>query len=393
MKVPLLDVTRQNAPLAGELKDAFARVLDSGRFILGEEVERFEEEAAAAAGARYAVGVASGTDAILVSLMALGVGPGDEVICPSFTFFATAGCVARVGARPVFADSCPVCCNLDPARLEALFTPRTKAVIPVHLFGQLAEMPPILEEARRRGVAVIEDAAQSFGAGYAGRGPAVYGDCMTVSFFPSKNLGALGDGGLVATDDAALAARIRVLRNHGAHPKYYHSMVGGNFRLDALQAALLRVKLPHLAAYHEGRKRNAAAYTEALARCANVREHPAGAACGGEIDRAPGIVLPAAHAGRDHIRNQYTLRVIGEGGPGRRDALRARLAERGVGCEVYYPAPLHRQECFAASGPHAPLPVAERLADECLSLPIFAELFEAERDYVIETVAGFTSEL
>jgi len=368
MRVPLLDLGRQNGPLEGELSEAFRRVVRSGQFILGPEVERFEQSAAAVAGARFGIGVSSGTDAILVALMALGIGPGDEVICPSYTFFATGGCIARVGARPVFADSCATCFNIDAAGIERLAGPRTKAIIPVHLFGQAADMDPIVEIARRRGLAVIEDAAQAFGAEYRGRPVGSFGDFATVSFFPSKNLGALGEAGLVVTNDAALAERARLLRNHGMQPKYYHPTIGGNFRLDALQAALLAVKLPHLAEYTAGRQRHACAYHNAF---------------GG----LGGIAIPQTHADRNHIVNQYTVRVKG----GARNALRQHLEKRGIGAEIYYPVPLHRQECFAKFGPHPALPVAESLAEEALSVPVFPEMTGEEQQAVIEAVTEFAS--
>ena len=368
MKVPLLDLRRQNLPMEAELLDAFRRVLTSGHFILGPEVEQFESEAAAVAGARFGIGMSSGTDAILVALMALGIGPGDEVICPSFTFFATAGCIVRVGARPVFADSCPECFNIDPAGIEPLITPRTKAIIPVHLFGQAADMDPVLEIARRHGLAVVEDAAQAFGAVYRGRPVGSLGDFGTISFFPTKNLGALGDAGLVVTNDEPLAEKARLLRNHGASRRYFHSLVGGNFRLDAVQAALLRVKLPHLAEYTAQRQRHFAEYNRALAG-------------------HDGVVVPVTHPDRTHIANQYTLRVRG----GRRDALRRFLQERGVASEIYYPVPLHAQECFRAFGPHPALPVAEALADEVVSLPVFPEMTPEERAAVLAALADFLS--
>jgi dTDP-4-amino-4,6-dideoxygalactose transaminase len=366
MKVPLLDLRRQNLPMEAELLDAFRRVLTSGQFILGPEVEQFESEAAAVAGARFGIGMSSGTDAILVALMALGIGPGDEVICPSFTFFATAGCIARVGARPVFADSCPECFNLAPAGIEPLITPRTKAIIPVHLFGQAADMDPVLEIARRHGLAVIEDAAQAFGAVYRGRPVGSLGDFGTISFFPTKNLGALGDAGLVVTNDESLAEKARLLRNHGASRRYFHSLVGGNFRLDAVQAAMLRVKLPRLAEYTAQRQSHFAEYNRAL----SGRE---------------GVVVPATHPDRTHIANQYTLRVRRGG----RDALRRFLQERGIASEIYYPVPLHAQECFRAFGPHAALPVAEALAGEVVSLPVFPEMTSEERAAVLAAIVGF----
>jgi len=366
MPVPLLDLNRQNAALHAELAAAFERVLRSGHFILGVEVEAFEREAAALLGAKHAIAVSSGTDAILVALMALGLGPGDEVICPAFTFFATAGCIARVGATPVFADVHADTFNLDAADAARRITPRTKAIMPVHLFGQSADMEPLLALAKARGVAIVEDAAQALGARHRGRACGTFGEFGTYSFFPSKNLGGFGDGGLVATDRDDLAERVRLLRTHGAKPKYYHKQIGGNFRLDALQCALLRVKLPHLPAYCAARQRNAGYYSERLARSAH-------------------FILPGAAPRNDHIWNQYTLRVPS---PGRRDALRQHLASHGVGHEIYYPLPLHRQECFAPL-PRVSLPVSEQLADEVLSIPVFPELTAAERAVVADTLLAW----
>lgn len=370
MAVPLLDLSRQNAALQPELAAAFARVMESGHFILGAEVEQFEAAVANLLGVRHALSVSSGTDAILVALMALGIGPGDEVICPSFTFFATAGCIARTGATPVFADSDPATFNLDPDDLVRRITPRTKAVIPVHLFGQAADMDAILAVTRPRGLAVVEDAAQSLGARDKDRACGTIGDAGTFSFFPSKNLGGFGDGGLVATNRDDLAAKIRLLRTHGAKPKYFHQIIGGNFRLDALQCALLRVKLPHLSSYCAARQANAASYTTAL--------DPLGAP-----DR---LVLPVARPGCEHIWNQYTLRVPG---PGRRDALKQHLATAGIGCEIYYPVPMHQQACFAHLPP-VTLPVAEQLAVEAISIPVFPELTASERAEVVAAVHAWT---
>ena len=367
MPVPLLDLNRQNQSLRPELTAAFERVLASGHFILGAEVEAFERDCARFLGVKHAIAVSSGTDAILVALMALGIGPGDEVICPSFTFFATAGCIARVGATPVFADVHADTFNLDAADVARRITPRTKALLPVHLFGQSADMDPLLALAREHRLAVLEDAAQSLGARYRGRASGTLGDAGTYSFFPSKNLGGFGDGGLVATDRDDLAERIRLLRTHGAKPKYFHKLVGGNFRLDALQCALLRAKLPHLPAYCAARQRNAAFYSERLAGL-------------------PLLVLPRPQPGLDHIWNQYTLRVPG---PGRRDALREHLTRQGIGHEIYYPLPLHQQECFAHLS-RVTLPVAEQLAREVVSIPIFPELTETERATVVAALASFT---
>jgi len=379
MEVPLLDARRQNLLLEEELAEAFRRVLHSGRYIGGSEVERFEQAAASVAGARFGIGMSSGTDAILVALMALGIGPGDEVICPSFTFFATAGCIARVGARPVFADSCPTSFNLRAEAVEPLISPRTRALIPVHLFGQPADMDAILQIAQRHRLAVIEDAAQAFGAEYRGKPVGSLGEFGTVSFFPTKNLGALGDAGLLVTNDPALAEKARLLRDHGAHPRYFHSLIGGNFRLDALQAALLAIKLPHLNDYTAGRQRNACEYSRALA----------GLKGGGVVE----IVTPATLPGRTHIANQYTLRVrrteAWQWAETPRDSLRRWLEERGIASEIYYPVPLHQQECFRSFGPYPPLPVCEALANEVLSLPVFAEMTSAELNAVSDAVADF----
>jgi len=358
MPVPLLDLNRQNGPLHADLLAACDRVLRSGHFIQGPEIQGFERECAAALGAPHAIAVSSGTDALLVALMALDIGPGDEVIVPSFTFFATAGSVARLGATPVFADVRAEDFNLDPADVAHRITPRTKALIPVHLFGQSADMDSLLSIAKSHGLAVIEDAAQSFGAHYGTRSVGTLGEFGTFSFFPSKNLGGFGDGGLVTTTRDDLAERARLLRTHGAKPKYYHAEVGGNFRLDALQAALLRVKLPHRHAYAAARRANATAYAAALAPLATAGK----------------LVLPADLGRGEHIWNQYTLRIPG---PGRRDVLRAALSSAGVGHEIYYPLPLHKQQCFAHLPP-VTLPISEQLALEVVSLPVFPELTPAE---------------
>jgi dTDP-4-amino-4,6-dideoxygalactose transaminase len=381
MAVPLLDLNRQNLALHAELTAAFERVLRSGHFIQGSEVELFEKECSTFLEVKHAIAVSSGTDAILVALMALGIGPGDEVICPSFTFFATAGCVARVGATPVFADIDPLTFNLDPADAARRVTSRTKAIIPVHLFGQSAEMTPLMDLAKDHQIAVIEDTAQSFGARYRDRFCGTIGDVGTFSFFPSKNFGGFGDGGLVVTNKDDLAVKIRLLRTHGAKPKYYHSSVGGNFRLDALQCALLRVKLPHLSAYISARQRNAAVYAAQLSKIPGV------ARAGTPAADTVSLVLPVALSHNDHSWNQYTLRVLGSG---RRDALRQHLIGAGIGTEIYYPLPLHRQECFT----HLPsakmsLPISCQLAAECLSLPIFPEATMDELTKVTQAIELF----
>ena len=372
MPVPLLDLNRQNGALHIGLMAACERVLRSGHFIQGAEVEAFEADCARFLGVKHAIAVSSGTDAILVALMALNIGPGDEVICPSFTFFATAGCIARVGATPVFADVDPQTFNLDPADVARRITPRTKALMPVHLFGQTADLDALLPLARAHHLAVVEDAAQALGARHGERAAGTLGDCGTFSFFPSKNLGGFGDGGLVATDRDDLAERVRLLRTHGAKPKYFHAVVGGNFRLDALQCALLRVKLPHLPAYCAARQRHAAQYREALVALPGVAD-------------GSRLIRPAAHSGRTHIWNQFTLRVPGAG---KRDALRQHLIQAGIGTEIYYPLPLHRQQCFAHLSPVV-LPVSDQLAAEVLSVPVFPELSGTEQQAVIDSLAGF----
>jgi len=371
MKVPLLDLKLQNEPLAPQLEEAFRTVLHSGQYILGKQVEQLEASLAALVNARYAIGVSSGTDAILLALMALGIGPGDEVVCPSFTFFATAGCIARAGAVPVFADSRVSDFNMDVEDAARRITPRTKAIMPVHLFGQAADMDAVMALAAEHNLPVIEDAAQALSAGYRGRKLGSIGTFGTFSFFPSKNLGAFGDAGLLVGNDEALAAKARLLRTHGAKPKYFHKVVGGNFRLDPLQAALLAVKLPHLPEYSCRRTANASYYTERLSRVPGVGEQ---------------ILLPTAHPHNEHIWNQYTIRITG----GRRDELQAFLKSREIGSEIYYPRPMHMQECFARPDQPAPsLPVCEQLAAEALSIPIFPELNRAQQDAVVAAIAEF----
>lgn len=368
--IPLLDLGAQNGPLLPEIRAAFDRVAAHGHFILGEEVTAFEKEIAAYLGVPHAIGVSSGTDALLVALMALGIGDGDEVITTPFSFFATGGCVDRVGARPVFVDIDPVTFNLDPAAVEAAISPRTKAILPVHLFGQPCAPEALHRVADKHGLAIIEDAAQAIGARSA-RGPiGALGKLGCFSFFPSKNLGAFGDAGLVTTTDAALADQVRVLRAHGGKPKYFHAVIGGNFRLDALQAAILRVKLPHLDRWAAGRKANARRYTELFAKAG-----------------LPAELLTTPRALEEgHVWNQFVIRTS------RRDALRAHLTGRGIGTEVYYPVPLHLQKCFAYLG-HTPgsMPVAEKACAEVLALPLFPELGEQRLARVVDEVVGYLS--
>jgi len=366
LKVPLLDLQHQYASIREDVLSAVTRVCDSQQFIMGPEVERLEAELAAALGVRHAVAVSSGTDAILVALMALGIGPGDEVITPTFSFFATAGSVVRVGARPVFVDVDPLTLNIDPARVINAITPRTRVIIPVHLYGLCADMDPINQVAAARGIHVIEDAAQAIGATYRGRPAGTLSDIACFSFFPTKNLGAFGDAGLVTTEDEVLASKVRLLRNHGAQPKYYHHLIGGNFRLDALQAAVLRVKLPHLASWNERRRANAGLYGDLFERA----------------DVTSRLHLPSEPQGMTHVYHQYVVRVPD------RDGLKAHLASRGVGTEIYYPVPFHRQACFghlvcaADTFPHA-----DAAAAEVLALPIFPELTRAQQEHVVSSIA------
>ena len=369
--VPLLDLNQQNQPLAAELKDTFARVLDSSQFILGPEVTEFERQVAAGVGATHAIGVSSGTDALLLSLMALDIGPGDEVLCPSFTFFATAGSVSRTGATPVFVDSLDDDFNLDLEDAARRVTDKTKAIIPVHLFGQAADMDAVQRLASAHDLMVLEDAAQSMGTQFGEKKAGTIGDLCAFSFFPSKNLGGFGDGGMITTNDDALAERVRILRVHGGAPKYYHKAIGGNFRLDPLQAALLRAKLGHLPVYIAKRRANAATYLERLSESTPVREGR--------------LLLPSEMSGRTHTWNQFTLRVTN----GKRDALMEHLAANQIGSAIYYPVPLHRQECFSnLAGVEARLPICEKMADEVLSIPIYPELSTEQIDHVINTIAN-----
>lgn len=372
-RLPFFDRTRGDAALEAELVEAFLRVVRGGHYVLGPEVEAFEAECAAFLGVPHAIGVSSGTDALLVALMALGVGPGDEVVCPAYTFFATAGAIARTGARPVFADVLPGSLNLDPASAARAITPRTRAIVAVHLFGQCAAMDEILGVAAARDLPVIEDAAQAFGAAHAGRRAGGLGALGCFSFFPTKNLGGFGDGGLVTTAAADLADRVRLLRAQGARPKHHHVAIGGNFRLDALQAALLRCKLPRVDQAIARRREHAAAYAGGLAAI------DTGRALHLPID--PAVLLPPGHT-----FNQFVLRLAE---PARRDALRASLDRRGIATEIYYPTPLHLQPCFAPLGP-APgsLPVAELAARSSLALPIFPELSAGDRARVLDGLAA-----
>ena len=366
MPVPLLDLTRQYETLREEIRRTIDRVCDSQRFILGAEVDDFERESAAVLEVGHAVGVTSGTDALLAALMALGVGRGDEVVLPTFTFFATAGVVSRLGATPVFVDIDPVDYCMDPDQLEASIGDRTQAVIPVHLFGQAADMDRIKEGAGE--VPVIEDCAQAWGAEYDGAQVGSMGLMGAFSFFPSKNLGCFGDGGLITTNEPEIDHILRELRMHGQSGPYLHPVVGGNFRIDALQAAILRVKLPHVAGWIEGRRANAERYTELFTDAG--------------LEQTVG--LPRSIPGRGHTYNQFVVRVP------RRDELRAYLTDRGIGAGVYYPLPLHLQPCFEGLGyGEGDFPIAEQASREVLALPVFPELADSELVEVVQAIEEF----
>jgi dTDP-4-amino-4,6-dideoxygalactose transaminase len=368
--VPLCDLQGQYRELEPRLLEAVARVLRSGQVILGPEVEALEREVASYCGAGHAVGCASGTDALLLALRALDVGPGDEVILPTFTFFATAGAVCRVGARPVFTDIDPVTWNLDPLQVEQKITPRTRALLPVHLFGQCADMEPLWHVAERHDLPIIEDAAQALGAEYQGKRTGTLGAIACFSFYPSKNLGAYGDAGMAVTGDPEWAGRMRALRVHGMGPKYHHKLVGWNARLDALQAALLRVKLPHVDGWTAARQAAARRYDSLL------EEHQLGDL----------LKRPAVRPQRRHVFNQYVVRV----GGGQRDALWRHLQAERIGCEVYYPIPLHLQQCLANLGHReGDFPVSEQASREVLALPMFPGLTAEQQQRVIATCAAF----
>jgi dTDP-4-amino-4,6-dideoxygalactose transaminase len=385
MQVPLLDLKPQYAPLAAEIQAAIARVCAGQHFILGPAVKELEAGVAAYSQCRFGIGVSSGTDALLLALMALGIGAGDAVITSPFTFFATAGTIARAGARPLFCEIDPATFNISPAAVESFVSAecetrgdglfhrasgaRVCAIMPVHLYGQVADMGALSSLAARHRLRVIEDAAQAIGAENGARARAgCFGDVGCLSFFPTKNLGAFGDAGMCVTNDAALAERMEILRVHGGKPKYYHALIGGNFRIDELQAAVLNVKLKHLDAWSAGRQRNAAYYDQAFAR-ANL---------------AAAVETPRAGPGVRHIYNQYVIRVR------ERDALRAHLTAASVGTEIYYPVPLHLQQCFAYLGHgKGDFPESERAAAETLALPIYPELSEAQLKYVVDSIAGY----
>lgn len=399
MKVPLLDLRAQNEQLTEPLIEAFQRVLASNHFILGPEVEALEKEVQAWTGAKYNLGVSSGTDALLVALSALGVGPGDEVICPAFTFFATASTVARLGARPVFADICPVCFNLSAQETKRKLTSKTRVIIPVHLFGQAADLDSLKQiaenHARQTGkkVYILEDAAQAIGAKYKDIPVGSIGDFGAFSFFPSKNLGGFGEGGLVSTNNPEFYETAHMIRSHGSKVRYRHELLGGNYRMDAIQAALLRVKLEKLEEYNQRRRRNAAFYLEHLNKISGcVIAQESWCSCSSESEWLNNIqdarlILPVAYSHNEPIWNQFTVRVLGAG---RRQELKDFLAGKGVGTEIYYPEPIYNQPCLpepedAQSG----FPHATRLATECLSLPIYPELTLDQLEWVATCIQEF----
>ena len=365
---PLLDVGRGNAPLKAEIMELISDIYDSGWFVGGPHVKQLEESVAEATGAKFAIGCASGSDALLVALMTLGIGEGDRVICPSFTFFATASAITRLGAEPVFVDIDPATFNLDIQKVEQAITPKTKAIIPVHLFGQCADMTGIMELATKYSLKVVEDCAQSIGATHGGQGSGSFGDVGCFSFYPTKNLGGMGDGGMLTTNDQETAERLRLFANHGMKPRYFHQVIGVNSRLDAIQAAILNVKMKHLNTYASRRQENAANYHRLM------KQH-------GISDL---VSAPSSTEGNDHVWNQFTIRITG----GRRDTVRSQLAEKNVGSEIYYPIPLHEQACFKYLGySKGSLPVTEQAAAEVLALPIFPELTLAEQEYAVESLA------
>lgn len=365
MNVPLLDLKAQYATIKADVEAAIAEVLESQHFILGPKVEQCERAIAAYSECAHGIGVSSGSDALLVALMAENIGPGDEVITTPYTFFATVGAIARLGATPVFVDIDPVTYNLDVSQLEAKVTNKTRAIIPVHLYGQMADMDEVMSVAEAHRLVVIEDAAQAIGAIYKGRRAGSIGHYGCFSFFPSKNLGAAGDGGMVVTNDAQRAEKVRILRGHGSKPKYYHKTVGGNFRLDALQAAVVSAKIPHLDSWTAARQFNAKRYETLFAGAGSP------------------VRLPAVVTDR-HIFNQYVIRVP------QRDHLRAFLQEKGIGTEIYYPVPMHLQECFGFLGiGRGAFPEGERAAGETLALPIYPELTDQAARYVVRSIQEF----
>jgi len=369
VNVPLLDLKAQYQAIRSEIDPVITEIMESQYFILGPKVKECEAAIAAYSSCSHAIGVSSGTDALLISLMAEGIGPGDEVITTPYTFFATVGSIVRTGATPVFVDIDPVSFNIDPSAIEDKVTDMTKAIIPVHLYGQMADMTAIMDIARKHDIAVIEDGAQAIGAERDGKRAGSVGHYGCFSFFPSKNLGAFGDGGMVVTNDAERAERMDILRGHGSRPKYYHQVVGGNFRLDAMQAAVVTIKLGHLDAWTAGRQSNAKRYNSLFEEAGLVEKG---------FVKTPDIIADR------HIFNQYVIRVDG------RDELRDHLKENSIGCEIYYPVPMHIQECFSYLGlSEGDMPESEKAANETLALPVYPELTDEQAKYVVDTIASF----
>ena len=394
MNVPLLDLKLQHRKLKKELKAAFEQVLTSSRFILGPEVELLEKEIATAYRARHAISCASGSDALLLVLMAYGIGPGDEVITTPYSFFATASCIARVGARAIFADISLCCYNLDPAEVLKKISPHTKAIIPVHLYGQSAEMQLYLSQARERGIHVIEDAAQAIGAEYRDQPVGALADVGCLSFFPTKNLGGLGDGGMLLTNDDALAEKLRILRVHGAKPEYHHRLLGINSRLNTLQATLLRVKFPHLAKWIKARQQHAERYIHLFVEAGLAVPPSSSKGCNFNEESKKKLPHPAPHplvlpavCQSKHVYNQFVIRTKN---PSLRDPLQKHLATHGIATRIYYPIPLHLQECFSSWGYHkGDFPRSEHAAVSTLALPIFPELTEAQLRYIVNSFKSF----
>jgi dTDP-4-amino-4,6-dideoxygalactose transaminase len=385
VKVPLLDLKAQYETIRPEVEQAIRDVMESQHFILGPHVQKCEEAIGRYCGSPHAIGVSSGSDALLICLMAEGIGPGDEVITTPYTFFATVGAITRLGAKPVFVDIDPVTYNIAASQIAAKITARTKVIIPVHLYGQSADMRAVMEIAAAHHVVVIEDAAQAIGADYDGRRCGTMGEYGCFSFFPSKNLGAAGDAGMVVTNDPARAETLMILRAHGSKPKYYHRVVGGNFRLDALQGAIVSSKLPHLDGWTESRRRNAARYNQLFAESGlsvcDTQDWAQGRPASGP--GAPHVVLPSEVTDR-HVFNQYVIRVSA------RDELRAHLQKNGIGTEVYYPVPMHTQECFKSLGYRAgDFPESEAAASHTLALPIYPELTDEQARYVVTCTREF----
>lgn len=368
MKIPLLDLNQQYQSIQAEIQEAIQKVLENTNFIMGDQVAQFEQAMAQYCGVKHAIGVASGTDALLIALKAIGIEPGDEVIVPTFTFFATAGAVSRLGGTPIFVDIDPVTYNLNPAEIRRVVTAKTKAIIPVHLYGQAAKMDSIMELAKEYNLQVIEDACQAIGASYQGTRIGLFGAATALSFFPSKNLGAYGDGGMILTNDDELATLMKHLRVHGSNPKYYHKYVGYNSRLDTLQAAVLQVKLKYLDQWNEGRQRVADLYNRLFQEWGLTEK----------------VVIPTALEGAHHVFHQYVVRVKD------RDELQKFLKTRGIATTVYYPLCLHLQECYRELGmQEGDLPVGEAASKEVLALPIYPELTSEEQDYIVRSIQAF----